>query len=70
MELLDEFLDLGEAVLENQITVVGLTLVDLAGDGGQHQVFNFTEIRGLAKGPGQLDVSQLKRPHFQREGNY
>jgi len=33
MKLPDEFFDLGDAALEDQVTVIGLALGGLAGDG-------------------------------------
>jgi len=59
MELPDELFNLGDAALEDKITVVGLALGDLAGDGGQHQILHFAKIGGLPQRPGQLDVGHF-----------
>ena len=41
MKLLDEFFDLGDAALENEITIVWLTFGDLAGAGVSIKSFTF-----------------------------
>jgi len=49
LELLDEFFDLGDASLENQITFVRFAFGDLVGDGSQHQILDLLQVGGLAQ---------------------
>jgi hypothetical protein len=60
MELADELFNLGDAALEDQISIIRLALGGLAGDEGQHQVFNFIEVGCLTQSPGQLDIGHFR----------